>query len=176
MECRFAAPVFLLATTLFLACPGCTGDERHPYAVPDAPAKPLSVDSLVILTEDLTTLSSDPYWLVDADLAGVLLRLIAEVSGGCEEHHYQLHVARYFAESNPVQTWAYLVHDDADDPCESVYQETLNFDVTPVIELYMEYYGRIDPILIHIYSSEEMQPGEWLTVLYSPTTGIPDDW
>ena len=99
------------------------------------------------------------------------------ISGGCVEHDYQLYISETFAESNPVQTWAYLVHDDADDPCDSIYEEELLFSIQPIVDHYIEMYGSHDPIIIHIYSSEIMEPGPWHTVTYTPvTSGVPEDW
>ena len=165
-------PALLLPVMLAGFLCSCTVEHRFPSDSAAPPAEPLAqVDTLVILTEDLGSLESDPYAVEDAQLAGEALYLRTLVSGGCVEHAYQLYVYRYFAESFPVQTWAYLVHDDADDPCDSIYEEELQFDIHPVIELYQQTYpGSLDPIILHIYSSEDRVPGEWITVTYTPAS------
>ena len=103
---------------------------------------------------------TDPITILDASLAGDTLTLSVEHGGGCVAHGYNSCWDGSFAESDPVQTWLSLSHEDNDDPCEAIVTRELVFDLTPMrdawIDAYMQPSGTIT---VHV--------GDWGSLDYT---------
>ena len=86
---------------------------------------------------------------------GDSLVLDVQYSGGCAEHLFGLLIDSVFAESDPVQTRAWLLHDDRDDSCDGLLASRLSFDLAPLREAYTEGY-RTDAGTIWIHLDESL--------------------
>ena len=76
--------------------------------------------------------------------------------GGCADHDFQLFMSPpTFLESNPVQANLWLQHEDNDDACDGIVSETLRFDLTQVLDLHREIYGRDDEIILNVFEGEQ---------------------
>ena len=73
-----------------------------------------------------------------------------------------------FLESNPVQANLFLRHDDKNDACDAYITTEVSFDLTPLAELYQQFYGRKDEIILNVFDYFQDQPGTYLTTRYSP--------
>jgi len=92
-------------------------------------------------------------------IEGRTLLVDVSYSGGCAEHDFQLFMSpATFAESNPVQASLWLQHEDNDDACDAIVSETLRFDLTPVLDLHREFYGRDDVIFLIVFGFFEGAP------------------
>ena len=138
---------------------GCGGDD-------DCPIRPCDQSDPVRLSSDLSRLGSVPYTIDSAGIAGRNLSMTVTVGGGCAEHCYRLYLDENFAESNPVQTRGYLVH-QADDPCDALLHRDLVFDLQPLIRHHRALYGTDAPIIIKIYPNARRE-GELIAVRYNP--------
>lgn len=144
-------------------------------------------DELWIETQALQTLSDNaesPVIIVDVPPDSLLLdsftlhgiaingdKLALDIShgGGCKQHAYSLFMSPpAFLKSFPAQADLYLQHEDNDDPCDALLRPQLDFDLRPVAGLYQKLYQRRDPIQINVYGYSRSQPGEKLSVIYSP--------
>jgi hypothetical protein len=95
-------------------------------------------------------IEQDRYRLVDFALDGDVLRLHVQYGGGCRpDHPLVLYASRDFRESNPVQTWMLLAHDDRGDPCESLIERTVAFDLDPIRQSYVDAYGEPGVVILH---------------------------
>ena len=54
-----------------------------------------------------------------------------------------------FRESDPVQTWMLLAHDDLDDPCEALIERSVVFDLDPIRQAHIDAYGRPGVVVLH---------------------------
>ncbi|MCX4246184.1 hypothetical protein [Paraliomyxa miuraensis] len=90
---------------------------------------------------------TDPVSIIDASIVGDTLVLAVEYGGGCVEHMFGSCWDGSFAESDPVQAWLQVNHEDNDDPCDGVVMEERNFDLSPMrqawIDAYMQANGTI---------------------------------
>ncbi len=83
---------------------------------------------------DPVSIRKDRFDFVDARLEGLVLNITVSVSGGCEKHDFELVTAGALLLSIPPGANLYLVHEDNDDPCDAIVQETISFDITPLVE------------------------------------------
>ena len=60
------------------------------------------------------------------------------------------------------------MHEDNGDACKAIVSETLRFDLTPVLDLHRELFGRDDEIILNVYGFFEGEPGEKVEVRYVP--------
>lgn len=98
-------------------------------------------------------------------------KLVFEVthSGGCREHFYALYMSpSAFKESFPVQADLYLVHDENDDPCDAIVNETYKFDIRPIADLYRSFYGRLDKIILNVFEFYQGSPNGVIRLEYEP--------
>lgn len=65
----------------------------------------------------------DPLTIENAAIAGDTLVLDVSYGGGCETHDIGLCWNGAFAESDPVQVWLDVSHDDHDDECDAIVME-----------------------------------------------------
>ena len=138
---------------------GCADDDDYPSHTCDHTGP-------VRLFSDPGLLSSVPYTIDSARIAGRHILMTVTVGGGCADHCYRLYVDEHFAESNPVQTLGYLVH-QSDDPCDALLRHELSFDLQPLIRHHRALYGHDAPIIINIYRNSRRE-GEPIAVRYDP--------
>ena len=99
--------------------------------------------------------ANDPATIVEAEIDGDVLILKVVFSGGCEPHDFRLEFDGNFMESYPVQANLFLYHDAHGDACEAEITEELQFDLTPLKDLYMSYYRDEGPVILRIH-----EPGQ----------------
>ncbi|WP_428263637.1 hypothetical protein [Haliangium sp.] len=91
---------------------------------------------------DCRTSEGDPISISDASIVGDVLTVDVSYSGGCAEHEIVLcWPDQAFAESNPVQASLELWHDDHDDACDGIVNDSVDFDLTPLRDEWHDAYG-----------------------------------
>jgi len=97
----------------------------------------------------------DPYTIDSASISDDHLVVDTSASGGCADHTWTLcWPDGAFMESWPVQARLDLLHDDHDDPCDSIVQETVRFDLAPMREAYDDMVGsEHGTILLHLHDT-----------------------
>ena len=102
-------------------------------------------------------------------ISGNELTLNLSYSGGCEEHEFELFMSPgAFMESSPVQANLFLRHNDKDDACDAYITTEVSFDLTCIGELYEQFYGRKDEIILNVFDYFQSQPGKHLSGSYFP--------
>ncbi len=130
----------------------------------------LAVSELVKISD----LPPDSIQLDQFDLNSVAvsdneITLNLSYSGGCEEHEFELFMSPgAFMESNPVQANLFLRHNGKDDACDAYITTEVSFDLSPLAELYQQFYGRKDEIILNVFDYFQGQPGNHLTGRYFP--------
>lgn len=115
-----------------------------------------------------TEIMLDPFELNEVEIDGDILMLSVSYSGGCESHDFWLFMSPpVFLESYPVQANLYLRHDGHNDACEAYITEEISFDVNRIRDLYYEFYGGYDDIILNVFHYYEDLPGEKISVTYS---------
>lgn len=82
----------------------------------------------------------DPLFVESVALEGDLLTVGVRYGGGCEMHILDGCWDGAFAESDPVQVWAFVSHESNDDPCEAEPSESVSIDLSPMRVAYQEGY------------------------------------
>ena len=83
----------------------------------------------------------DPVAISGATIWQDALSLNVTYSGGCREHDFGTIAAPEFELLPGVASRVYLRHDARGDPCERLVSATLEFDLTPLRQLYLATYG-----------------------------------
>lgn len=84
----------------------------------------------------------DPYDVGGVSLDGDTLTVSVSAGGGCEDHDWVLcWPDGVFAESDPVQAFLEVWHDDHDDPCDAIISEDVPFDLVPLRTAWQASYG-----------------------------------
>lgn len=73
---------------------------------------------------------TDSYSILNAEIEGNLLIMNIEYSGGCAWHKFEFVGNRAVSKSLPPQRSVKLLHDNDDDQCESMVQQTIEVDIT----------------------------------------------
>ncbi len=111
----------------------------------------------------------DQFDLNSVVVAGNEITLNLSYSGGCEEHEFELFMSpAAFMESNPVQANLFLRHNGKDDACDAYITTEVSFDLSPLAELYQQFYGRKDEIILNVFDYFQGQPGHHITARYFP--------
>ena len=93
----------------------------------------------------------DPISVIDAKIDGDTLAVSVEHGGGCEPHFYGSCWDGSFAESDPVQVWLQISHEDNDDPCEAVLTAEILVDLVPLRDAWIDAYQESSgTILVHV--------------------------
>jgi hypothetical protein len=83
----------------------------------------------------------DPYSMLDASVAGDVLRVRVQYGGGCNPHEFQVVAWNGWMESYPVQVRVFLSHDAFGDQCRALITEERYFDLDPLKRAYRRSYG-----------------------------------
>lgn len=110
----------------------------------------------------------DPVSVLEGSIADDVLMLRVSHGGGCGDHAYKLFWRPGFMESYPVQTNLFLQHVNIDDFCEAIIAPVYYFDIREIAERYAAGYGGYDDIILNIYGYFEDEPGDRISVTYSP--------
>lgn len=115
-----------------------------------------------------TDIMIDEFDLNSVQISDDILSLSASYGGGCRRHFFFLYMSpNAFMESEPVQVNLYLQHVANDDMCEAYITRELEFDLTPLSDLYKNVYGPTGDIIVNVYEYFEDTPGNSLSILYS---------
>jgi len=109
---------------------------------------PPNVPLLAMTDRRPEDIEQDPYSLMAAKLEGDILTLRVGISGCSPDHPFALFASRGFMESNPVQTWALLAHDDRGEFCDAWFERTLQFDLAPLRSEHIRAYGRPGVVIL----------------------------
>jgi hypothetical protein len=94
---------------------------------------------------------NDPITVSDASITGDILTLSVSHGGGCVAHGYGSCWDGSFAESDPVQAWLQLNHEDNDDPCDAIVMQDITFDLTPMRDAWVDAYQQASgTIVLHV--------------------------
>jgi hypothetical protein len=109
----------------------------------------ISQNLIVEIVNDIPE-GKDSFVIQNVKVNGKDLRVDVLYSGGCEEHVFNMYSTAGFTKSIPPQTDVYFVHDDKDDPCDGILTETYNFDLEPIIDMYVSKYGLEEEIVLNV--------------------------
>jgi len=137
---------YLISTTLLLFT-GCSTDKTGIFDLYSQAGK-----SITMIDYATDPQYRDPVNITDARIHGDRLELTVQFSGGCKEHRFFLYGWRGFSKSKPVQADLFLSHNANDDSCEALLTGNVQFDLTPLKELYWQTYSDNGPILLRIYA------------------------
>ena len=93
-------------------------------------------------------IEQDPYSLLGGALEGDVLSLRVGFSGCSPDHPFVLYASRGFMESNPVQTWSLLAHNDRDEVCDAWFERTLQFNLAPLRAAHIRAYGEPGVVIV----------------------------
>lgn len=111
----------------------------------------------------------DPFDLNSIVIANNEIILNLSYSGGCTGHDFELFMSpAAFMESNPVQANLFLRHNGHDDACDAYITTEVSFNLQPVAELYQQFYGRKDEIILNVFEYFTTDPKEHLSGSYFP--------
>lgn len=114
-----------------------------PCGEPTPPIRP------VVLTDlPPDQIAQDSYQPIWAKLVGNTFYIRVGYSGCSPDHPFTLYAGRSFMESDPVQTWMVLQHDDRGEACLAYFENTLAFDLTPIQEAHIQDYGSPGKVLL----------------------------
>lgn len=137
---------FFFSAAIFLGC------EDRKKIGPDEQSQAADI----IIDHSDCTPSADPDLKIeDARLEQNNLKITIRYGGGCGTVNNELLTCGYFMESNPVQLSVFLSHED-NDPCEALVKKEINFDLSPLIDLYEDNYrDRNGVIILRLNGFEE---------------------
>jgi hypothetical protein len=128
-----------------------------------------SLNLVLITDQSPNSIQLDPFELKSIEIVRDTITLDITHSGGCKEHSYTLFMSpAAFLESFPAQANLYLRHNGHSDACEALIRTTVSFNLQPIAELYQNFYGRKDEIIINVFDYFENEPGNKLSASYFP--------
>jgi hypothetical protein len=99
------------------------------YQKPVASCKPM-----LLLAEEANAIDTDPYQLDSLAVSADCLEVFVTYSGGCGGAEFELYYTNKVMYSMPPQTTLFMDFKD-DDPCRSIVQDTLHFDLSEFKEM-----------------------------------------
>ncbi len=96
---------------------------------------------------DTSNLEPVTYTISSAKIVEDKLVLNVTYAGGCKDHNFSIVFSDTFLESYPVQNNVVVTHDNNGDYCKALIQKTFSFDLTPLKNLYIEYYHETTGII-----------------------------
>ncbi|MGD8395175.1 MAG: hypothetical protein PVF43_06845 [Candidatus Eiseniibacteriota bacterium] len=122
-------------------------------------------EPVVVVTDaPRDSIAQDPYELLEIALREDILWLRVGFSGCAADHPFTLYISRAFMESEPVQTWAVLAHDDRGELCQARFERQLRFDLEPLRAEYIRAYGAPGQVRLKLYDFH----GDEHEVLFGP--------
>jgi len=73
---------------------------------------------------------TDGFIINEVSIDGVILTVVVQYSGGCENHEFKMISNQRYMKSMPPQLPLYLEHQANNDNCRALVIQTLKFDVT----------------------------------------------
>lgn len=146
------------------------GPDTLQFAIVCPTSVPCDSASPVIITERTPhEIQLDAFELNSASIQNNRLTLNVSYSGGCVEHDFMLFMSPgAFLESFPVQANLYLRHNGFDDACEAYAQKNIVFDLEPIVDLYVQFYGTREEIVLNIFDYFQQQLGDKIQISYQP--------
>lgn len=126
------------------------------------------IDRVIPTSSPPGLLQRDPVVVREGTITGNVLTLTVSRGGGCGDHAYKLYWSPAFMESYPVQTNLFLQHVNLGDFCEAFITTQGSFDIREIAERYAAGYGGFDDIILNVYGYFEDEPGDRISVTYSP--------
>ena len=96
---------------------------------------------------------NDPLALDSVVVQGLRLEVGVTYSGGCQAHEIDMVFSGDWLESAPVQTTAWLTHEDRDDVCDALPSEVRTFDLARLALAYRSAYPTApagERIIVHL--------------------------
>lgn len=129
----------------------------------------IHVNPVIITNQPPNFLQLDPFELKNIAIVADTITLNINHSGGCKEHNYSLYMSpAAFLESYPVQANLYLQHDSKGDACEALIKTSISFNLRPLADLYQDFYGQQDEIILNVFDFFEDEPANKLNARYFP--------
>ncbi|MDA1029061.1 MAG: hypothetical protein O3B41_08430 [Bacteroidetes bacterium] len=132
----------LLIALLVLASAGCDSERLDDGST--------SLDerrSVIIDWDGPAPHPGDPFKISSAVFDDRVLKLEVSYSGGCEEHTFTLYTSNHIALSMPPQLTGWVVHDGHNDLCEAYITETIELDMSELINVLT------GPFVLHVWST-----------------------
>lgn len=96
---------------------------------------------------------NDPLQIDSVVVQGLRVEVGVTYSGGCQSHEIDMVFSGDWMESAPVQTTAWLTHEDRDDMCDALPSEVRTFDLTRLAVAYRTAYPTApsgERIIVHL--------------------------
>ncbi|MCF6170745.1 MAG: hypothetical protein L3J66_07210 [Bacteroidales bacterium] len=121
--------VFLFALLFLFSCHAQKEVAKQQNKKAEVACKPM-----LLLTEEVNATASDFFDLDSLAVTNNCLEAFVTYSGGCGGAAFELYYTNKVMHSMPPQTTLFL-HFKDDDPCRSIVQDTLYFDLSVFTEL-----------------------------------------
>ena len=72
------------------------------------------------------------YTIQNVSISGDIINIDVSYSGGCKEHSFQLTTNGLYAKSNLPKINLYLSHNNNEDMCKKMIEETIHFDIKQI--------------------------------------------
>lgn len=130
------------------------------FGLASYPCHPPSDGVVNLTSEPASSIETDHYRLLGAQIlaspgpADVLppttwfLEVRVGFSGCSDDHPILAWAGQDFMESAPPRTWLRLEHDDRDELCDAYFEQTRLFDLSPLVDHFLEVYGGETPHFI----------------------------
>lgn len=155
----FRAPMYhpLFAVAFVLLLVGCSdnGTGRAPMAPQVDPAAVRAEIPIEIRSDAGIYGRLDPVDVVSAELLSPrILRLKVSYGGGCLEHSITAIGGTQFMASYPAQLALFVRHDGGGDHCAALVTQTVDFNITPALDLYRTTFNRVEPFYLTIMTPD----------------------
>jgi len=113
----FALVSFLIGSVTLTSC--------RTYEITDASNHEVGADETLDLQND-----NPPFTFFDVKIEGDSLIVLVQYSGGCGNHEFEIEKVGFLMKSLPPKQPIRIIHRSDNDPCRSLIQEELKFDVS----------------------------------------------
>lgn len=84
----------------------------------------------LIIEKELKEEKESSFELSNMNIDGDILSLTVSYGGGCKEHEFNLYFSGNYKKSLPPKAEFKLVHKYIEDPCRSIVEKTLKFNIS----------------------------------------------
>ena len=133
-SCFFSAVIFL----------GCEDNKK---IGPEEQLQASDISEIIIDHSNCAPTADPDLKIENARVEENNLKITITYGGGCGTISNKLLTCGYFMESNPVQLNIALSHED-NDPCEALLKKEINFDLSPLVDLYDDSYREHEGVII----------------------------